>query len=169
MPPAAFEPPNPSNRTGADPRLRTRGHRDRVWLVLQILNSGTVHCNKDIHSTNTENDIDAECLISKSFAFTIILILSCPFKKYEFWIISNNILLCVIHARVSIVFQQRIYAKDTHCTHLFIPPSIIQYTVLCVFNNRRHIETFMSIQMWASPSIWIVLYSCIWEMPLPLE
>ena len=34
MPPAGFEPPNPSKRAATDPRLRPRGHWNRVYVHL---------------------------------------------------------------------------------------------------------------------------------------
>jgi hypothetical protein len=41
MPPAGFEPHNPSKQTAADPRLKQRGHRDGPRCTLRIFNSSS--------------------------------------------------------------------------------------------------------------------------------
>jgi hypothetical protein len=93
-----------------------------IWINVLIqtsalvgpLYTGNIHCNKEIHFTCRECVTDVECLIAKLFAFILFYICLTLFKKYEFWMISDNFLLCVIPARVSVVFEQHIYVKDSH-------------------------------------------------------
>jgi len=84
MSPAAFE---PAILTIERPLTHVIGGAAtgiRFGLYRKFLNRGNLHCNKEIHFTYNECDIDEECLIAKLFAFILFYFCLVLFKKYEF-------------------------------------------------------------------------------------
>ena len=84
MPPAAFEPAIPTIERPLTHALERANTGISFGLYRKFLNTGNLHCNKEIRFTYGECDTDAECLIAQLFPFILFYFCLTLFKKYEF-------------------------------------------------------------------------------------
>jgi hypothetical protein len=96
MLPAGFEPPSPGIRAASDPRVRPRGHWDRCYLVIRVIN--TKYHEKDILSVKCSyNSRGAVACRYMALSYTVpnTLHLTCKFfltKPFLYDIFASYVL-----------------------------------------------------------------------------